>query len=631
MSTQLKYLDGSFRTAKAIGTPVRAYPFANFGDVTHATYTQKYIQRVSAFASLAGGTADPAASGFYLVDQSQPESSDGVLCEFTRTYANIPSPHYESTSIVRTCPKLPGSGQYRSYGSEAGGNSGLIYQPDLTVKEYDLYGKHAVLTDSGFSIAATGGSYTLTVAGDTTSAIAYNATMGAIATAVGALSGLTAAGLPVSVNSDLLLGFGYGGESSDGFSRPFLLWSQNTAALSGGYMYSNKYSGEGPGTQAINFSGYNADTFVDGLRIQSHKPISALAANISIDVTNLQYTGNPPTVGVTANGAFMVNYNGAGVITGGSYDLTIGPITIPIYHSGNPVNAGDAWGEIEKRFFDAGLVGVRCDFIGGQGLYRLGDTSKYGFGIQYIFIKAGVIPTDPTSGNYRVTWAGQNIDFAANASAATIKTALEAATAYTTFHGTFGGTITVTKIQGQIEIIAKCKVPEVTITSSLTPSGAEATITGGRRINLQGGLTTRTITTAMPHGIEPGDTIYARQSGAYSFNLPCNVRDSYTVEIPAGTAGWSDVAATEIGRYITRYKVGSREYTVRRVSEYWLPGVSPGIDTAEDIPEPAADGTDTEFIDAHFRSARGLVPIKHDPLEYYLGPILCRKTDYISF
>ena len=239
------------------------------------------------------------------------------------------------------------------------------------------------------------------------------------------------------------------------------------------------------------------------------------------------------------------------------------------------------------------------------------------------------ILTEPTSGSFNFTWGTNTIAIAYNASAATIDAAIRAIATWTAF-AALGGSLTVTRTTGSFTVDMSYSVGNITVTPSLTPSPASATITGGRVLSLVAGTVPRTITTTNAHGLTAGQEIYLKQGGAYSFGLTnYTVLDSTRIQVQPGAIGWSTTAITEIGGFVCEYMAGPRTYNTRISTKYWLPGVSSGITTPADIPAPSDEITDAAFIDAHFSSAGGWARIESGDLEYYMGPIVSRRETEI--
>ncbi len=319
LTTLPGYRDGDFSTPVRISRTPRDYPFRHLGDVTTAIYQATYLVDPARFTPTAGGTVDPETAGFYLVAETKPVPFGGLpgyLWVFTRTYASVPGNQTieDTVMVTRPSPNLaayPGVlGSYR------------IFQPDTTLQKYDAYAAQTVLSDSGApSFYPTGGTYTLTIFGQTTSALNYNATAADVQTALNALSEVAARGNCVVTGSY---------NSAGGFT--------------------------------ITFNSYAAFT---------------------IDTSSLTFTGGGLTSigGSTAFGGYdqlllVASVNGSR-ITGGTYTITIfGQTTAPIAYNAsaatvqaalNALSQVAARGNCVVAGFGAGNdVYVQWDFQGGQ-------------------------------------------------------------------------------------------------------------------------------------------------------------------------------------------------------------------------------------------------------------------------
>lgn len=173
--------------------------------------------------------------------------------------------------------------------------------------------------------------------------------------------------------------------------------------------------------------------------------------------------------------------------------------------------------------------------------------------------------------------------------------------------------------------------------SSLTPSGSTLTVAAestGFRFTFAGiSFSTRTLYAA-GHGISASDDIVITQGSNYR-TLPAGsftVTTDTIVLTSASGAAFSDSAViTAVGKQSgNEYTGGSKLTRIKRVTDFYLPGVSPGITTADDIPLPTYEGDDATLLTAIFS---GDTDINYEVGEletYRNGPILMRTRTTLN-
>lgn len=169
--------------------------------------------------------------------------------------------------------------------------------------------------------------------------------------------------------------------------------------------------------------------------------------------------------------------------------------------------------------------------------------------------------------------------------------------------------------------------------ASLTPTGSTATvatITAGSVYSLKFlGVTPATrILYSAAHGISAIDGILVTQgenfrtiaAGAYSVTT-----DTIILTSASGVAFTTPTLITAVGTQTGNvYTAGTKLTRVKRVTDYYLPGVSVGIDTIDDIPLPDYEGDAASLLEAIFN---GDTDINYEvgELEFYRdGPIVQR-------
>jgi hypothetical protein len=155
-----------------------AYLAASIGPAVATTSTTRSVTAYPIDAD------DPLA---FLVMEQEPDVSmlEMSVARWNREYANVPAQISYPTSIQITKPSMVGSfpqalGDYR------------VFQPDTTLLRFDAYYAQDVTNDtSTLNFYPTGGTYTLTFDGDTTAAIAYNASSATVQTELNALTSIS--------------------------------------------------------------------------------------------------------------------------------------------------------------------------------------------------------------------------------------------------------------------------------------------------------------------------------------------------------------------------------------------------------------------------------------------------------
>jgi hypothetical protein len=95
MPTGIHYdLTHSSATPLADGPKVYAFD----ADSQSTNYKQQFVQNASDWTPLAWGTEGD--TGYYLVDESQPENIDAGMVRWTRTYSQVPQAHTEFEAVA---------------------------------------------------------------------------------------------------------------------------------------------------------------------------------------------------------------------------------------------------------------------------------------------------------------------------------------------------------------------------------------------------------------------------------------------------------------------------------------------------------------------------------------------------
>lgn len=505
--------DGNYLRADEVGAPKWEFPFRQNGDRVSAHFVQEYWQQKSTFIPQEYKISHPTYRDFYLIDESQPEEFIAGLYHFFRTWSRIPAQQTVPSSRFITKPDLPGTFP------QVSGNS-LIIQPEENVPRWIFYTQVPVTSDSGppgSGSYPTGGTYTLTCAGQTTGAIAYNASAATVQAALNALSGIAARG-----------GVLVSGAYNSGFA---ITWNAYpTGSLDASSL-------------TLSFGTSKTTSILTTNRVQM---------NIRID-------------------------SSAGLFNGGTFTITaLGQTTAPIAYNASLVTVKNALEALSN--------------IGVGGIYTI---------------------TNPGPG------AGYS------STSSILNTAAS-----------------------QIGVSFEISQLAITATgSSLTPSGSTANVTNDTAIGGNTGfilglrftgvvLAIRVLATSADHGITSDDDIVVTQGSNYR-TLPAGTftytPNTITLTSVNGVAFTAATPITAVGKANgNAYTAGSKLTRIKRVTDFYLIGVSPGISTVDDIPLPDYEGDAGSLLAAIFN---GDTDINYEvgELEYYRnGPILMRTRTTLN-
>lgn len=592
------YQDGDYTTPVAIARTPYAYPFAALGDVTTKTYTRTYLVDGRGYTPMTPGTVDPDLAAHYLITEEPLEWTRGPIATLRRTFASIPTQQIEYTSVPFTKPVIPGANDDATQWTYL---DNLIYQPDSLVPRFRIFGKTTVVADSGFSIYVTGGTYTLTFEGDTTSALAYNAAAATVESAINGLASLADYGT-VSVS----------GSYTAGFTITFSNYATASATLSltgpdsAGF---NSYTGVSSGgrRQDVSLAGFG------NLGNPSHTVNTGGLSNFTTVGVNTDYYYN--TTRRTRQ------TRASSTLPTGTYTLTyFGETTAAISTTATEAEVLAAINALNAVTVRGGVI---FDPAQSQKFWSL-YAGNYSLWINLIWGN----PT-ATAGTFTLTVLGDTTgSLAYDASAATIETAINGLTNVTAVGGV---TVTGTSAAFTIEFAA---TPSLTANSaSLTPSPSIVSIGVSdygdvQAFSLTTENTSRTIT-AIDHGLTEGGGCYALIGGTYYYDWPFFVLSGDQITVDTARAPFNTAnAVTEIGAYKRTYSPGGDRLRARRIMDYYLPGVSSGITTALDIPISEPQLEPEAFFEALFAGETWAVYDSRDLSRWLEGPIY--MTDITS-
>lgn len=353
-----------------------------------------------------------------------------------------------------------------------------------------------------------------------------------------------------------------------------------------------------------------------------------------------------------------------GVLTGGTYTLSFdGGTTAPIAFDANAAAVQAALNAVSEVANRGGVI-VSGDYEAGflitfATIPAISVTSSLtvtagsvSSSIGYVnngFIaniqfnpSGGVI----NGGSFTITIGGQTTGaIAYNASVGTAQSAINALSGVSNRGGVTAAATPdpILYGPGQIQLGFAYSYPAFTASlASTLPASSTATITRldpysfngltgfhGRQQSLVfSGATvgTRTLTTPTPHGITIADDIYVKIGEAWFFVAAGNftVPTTTTIELSVAAAApaIAEGQATEVGKRVRQnYEPGTVTVRCVRTSYFYLPGVTIGITTADDIVPPTYEGDANTMLQLIF-GAVGTINYEVGELSQWLGPIL---------
>lgn len=136
------------------------------------------------------------------------------------------------------------------------------------------------------------------------------------------------------------------------------------------------------------------------------------------------------------------------------------------------------------------------------------------------------------------------------------------------------------------------------------------------------------------HGFALTDTLFLKGDGSYFAGIEGNfaLPDANTIQftLTPGDTFASVVAITEIGkRTKSDYRPGTTTLRCTKSTLFYLPGVSPGITTAADIPIPDNESSPAAFLQAAF-AGTGTINWQVGEITQWLGPILQQSSTTVA-
>ena len=339
----------------------------------------------------------------------------------------------------------------------------------------------------------------------------------------------------------------------------------------------------------------------------------------------INVTGGTYTLSFRGVATASINYNDVAAtvatrLNANSYITALGGVTVAgSYTAGFLVT----WATLGAATLGTGsLTGTFTSSV---------QTNNAGY-LQIITIGGGV-----ASGTYTVTILGQTtaaINY--NASISAISSAINA---LTNVIAAGGCTITgVGFLGGIINFMVQFIQPLITgVSTALTPPSSSVLAASGVLVvnSVQTvflyGATFRTVTVPS-HGFQVGDTIVVAGNNVAGYLYPglayfditvFSIIDSNTIGLTVqGTSLWSQLpVVTMLGvKRVTNYQPAPINTRCNVITDYYLPGFSPGIPTAASIPLPTPQSDPVSFISALVLG--GTLNYEVGDMAVWMGPIL---------
>ncbi len=610
----MAYQDGNFTNAIQDGPARVFYPFINAPtkDTTTKGTVRNYVVVPSSYTPAAALSTDPADNTQYLIEETD-LTVEGGLGRYARTYCKVPGQQIEPSTIVLSKPTIPGNDAFpRNFGSY------LLVQPDTTLEQYEAYKRATVTSDTGVpAFYPSGGTFTLSFDGQTTGSISHSANANNVQASLNSLSLVQNRG-NVTVSGTH--------NSASGFTVTFAniaAATMNTASI--------VTSTEGALTSSVVTSnnGYS--------QAFEYKATLGTLSNSTVSVSTIDLTGGgnktvfTPFISETYNWRWQITVQAQL----GSNDINGGTFTLSFFSETSSAISFSSTAATLQTNIQTALDSHAA--LGSRGFVTV-STIEYlilnGFRF-YVYLYPTI-----DSGTFTITAFSETTSaLNYNANTAAIQSALNNLTNVQS-----RGNVVVTTSSNTSTILnATSNVAAFSIgfsnnvlssnAVSLTPSGSTITIvktdgTIGRtqQITFASSSATRTLYAA-GHEIDAGETIYIRNTGSVFANIApskVTVIDANTIQLTvAASDTWASVASiTEMGpRTKVNYEPGSVVIRSKTTTDFYLPGVTSGITTADDIPIPVDESGTAAFLQGVF-SGQDNINVRVGELRPWRGPIL---------
>lgn len=611
----MAYQDGNFTNAIQDGPARVFYPFINAPtkDTTTKGTVRNYVVVPSSYTPAAALSTDPADNTQYLIEETE-LTVEGGLGRYARTYCKVPGQQIEPGTIVLSKPTIPGNDAFpRNFGSY------LVVQPDTTLEQYDAYKRATVTSDTGVpAFYPSGGTYTLSFDGQTTASISQSANANNVQASLNSLSMVQDRGNVTVTGTH---------NSASGFTVTFaniVAATMNTAAIN--------VSTDSTVSNSVSTS---AGGYAQAFEIRAN-PSTLSNTNLVQNTQGVTYLQSPPNTAYSFNSTTRTwraqilgyYYNLAQYyITGGSFTIgLLGNTTSAInvaFNTNTMLSSINSAVSALPEITDRGGVVVDC----------LSATNS---NITYTITLPGAL----TGGTFTINALGETTTaLNYNSNVATVQSALNNLTSIqsrgnvivTTSSGTgtilsSTNTVAAFSIGFSNNVFAGNAIPLTPSGSSITIDKTDGTIGRTQQITFAAGSAIRTLYAA-GHEIDAGETIYIRNTGSVFANIApskVTVIDANTIQLTvAASDTWASVASiTEMGpRTKVNYEPGSVVIRSKTTTNFYLPGVTAGITTADDIPIPVDESGTAAFLQGVF-SGQDNINVRVGELRPWRGPIL---------
>lgn len=622
----MPYQDGTFTSAVQNGPKQIFYPFLNSPtkDTTTKGTIRNYVVIPNSYTPAAALSTDPDDATQYLVDESELAVESGVG-RFARTYCKVPQQQIVPGTLALSKPTIPGNDAFpRNFGSY------IIVQPDTTLEKYDAYKRTIVTSDSGVpGFYPTGGTYLLSFNSNTTGSINYAANAASIQSSLNALSSIQTAGnVSVSGSYNSTTGFDvtFGNVATATINVNSIIASTDSTLTSSVTASNNGYS------QAFEFRTVEASI--------SNTNASINVSNVTTNFGVVYGIASYYTSGV--NRYFRLGATGdfGNILTSGTFTISLfGQTTSQIAIPSAPWDQASFLSNVQTAINALSEVANRGGAVG----------SVYNWDPRHAFTFDFLIgPPKITSGTFTISLFSQTTSaLNYNSNVSVIESALNSLSNVQSRGSVVvtssGGTSTILNASNTVAAFSVGFSNNVFTSNaiSLTPAGSTITVvktdgTIGRtqRITFAASTATRTLFAAA-HGIDAGETIFLRSPSTVYPNVissKVTVIDSNTIQLGITSSDpWASVASiTEIGpRTKQNYEPGSVVIRSKTTSDFYLPGVTAGITTAEDIPIPVDESGTAAFLQGVF-SGQSAINVRVGELQTWRGPILVIDTTTVN-
>ena len=563
-----------------------------------------YVATTTASRSVLAPDVDSKDPMAYMVGEGDPVLHTSDSGTVARQFERIPKQQIMPSSISISKPALSGT-----FPQVYGGFR--VFQPDTTLLKYDIYSTVPVTGDSGPVTAGypTGGTYTISFGGSTTGNLNYNDSAGTVQTALNALTSVSNRG-GVTVSGTY--------NSVGGFVITFNDYASATANTAG-----LTPSGTGISYYVTPTNGGYTQSFL------AQAALGGIADAGAVLTSSLTYdagSGESTCTTQTGNMIQCLAYRTNGSANGGTFTLTyFGQTTAPLAYNAN-IETTEA------------AINAACSTLMALGAITVSKIYYYYHGGYGINVTVLVNP-EITGGTWTFTIFGQttgNLNW--NDSLATISAAINGLSEVIERGGCvlYGTGF----FAGQISFTFQFANLFASVSSgSLTPSPSTVSVSitdgviGKAQKIVFSAITSSRSLYAVAHGITVGSTLYIKTDATYTlFPGTFSVPDSNTIIIAVtpGSIPATATAITEVGKGgKIGYAPGAASVRCLNTTEFYLPGVTPGVFTAADIPIPQNQSESGNLLPAIFAGA-GTINYAVGQLTQYAGPILSIITTTVQ-